>query len=554
MKKHLIVGGVAAGMSAAARLRRLDETAEIIVYERGGYVSYANCGLPYYVGNEISERDELLLQTPESFKRRFNVDVKIHTEAVAVDPDRKSLTLKNLLSGELYEETYDSLLLAPGGSPIRPAIPGIENPAIKTLWTIPDTDEIKATVDGGTVRKALIVGGGFIGLEMAENLRIRGIEVALVEMTSQVMTVIDPEMAAIVHRELNCNGIELFLNETVTGFEPLPGDRVLTRLESGMRIEADMVLLSIGVKPNTGFLADSGIQLGARGHIIVDSHLMTNKADVYAAGDAIEVINPFTGKNTAVPLAGPANKQGRIVADNIHGGHPRSYDGTMGTAIAKVFDLAVGVTGASEKFCRIENIPYQSVITHSNHHAGYYPGATMLSFKLIFSPENRRVLGAQVVGCEGVDKRIDVIATAIKAGMTVDDLTEIEHAYAPPYSSAKDPVNMIGFVAQNILDGLIRSISFDGVKRALEEGAYLLDVRSPNEFKAGTITGAVNIPLDVLRSKLAILPVDRVILIFCKVGLRGYIAGRILSSNGFSTCVNLSGGYDTYRAAFCEVP
>lgn len=549
MKKHLIVGGVAAGMSAAARLRRLDETAEIIVLERGGYVSYANCGLPYYVGNEISERDDLLLQTPESFKRRFNVDVRIHSEAIAVHPDKKTVTVKSLLSGDQYEESFDTLLLAPGGSPIRPAIPGIDNTAVKTLWTIPDTDEIKATVDGGTVKKAVVVGGGFIGLEMAENLRLRGIEVELVEMAPQVMNVIDFEMAAIVHRELRKNGVELYLNETVTGFEPLPGGGVLTRLGSGKGLEADMVLLSIGVKPNTGFLADSGIELGARGHIIVDPFLQTNVPDIFAAGDAIEVVNPFTGKKTAVPLAGPANKQGRIAADNINGETRQSYNGTMGTAIAKVFDLAVGVTGATEKFCRGEGIPYQSVISHSNHHAGYHPGATMLSFKLVFSPEDRRVLGAQVVGRDGVDKRIDVIATAIKAGMTVDDLTEIEHAYAPPYSSAKDPVNMIGFVAQNVLDGLVKSMSFDEVKLAVEEGAYLLDVRSPAEFAGGTISGAVNIPLDILRAGLAGLPNDRTILIFCKVGLRGYIASRILTAHGFTNCVNLSGGYDTYSAA-----
>ena len=317
MKKHLIVGGVAAGMSAAARLRRLDEAAEIIVLERGGYVSYANCGLPYYVGNEISERDDLLLQSPESFKRRFNVDVRIHNEAIAVHPDRKTVTIKNLLNGDQYEESYDTLLLTPGGSPIRPVIPGIDNPAIKTLWTIPDTDEIKATVDGGTVRKALVVGGGFIGLEMAENLRIRGIQVTLVEMAPQVMNVIDPEMAAIVHRELRRHGVELHLNETVTGFEPLSEGGVLSRLGSGKGLAADMVLLSIGVQPNTGFLADSGIQLGARGHIIVDPYLRTNITDIFAAGDAIEVVNPFTGKKAAVPLAGPANKQGRIAADNM---------------------------------------------------------------------------------------------------------------------------------------------------------------------------------------------------------------------------------------------
>jgi len=549
MAKHLIIGGVAAGMSAAARLRRLDEKSEIIVLERGGYVSYANCGLPYYVGNEISDRNDLLLQTPESFKRRFNVDVRIHAEAVAVHPDRKAVTIKNLLTGELYEESYDSLLLTPGGSPVRPSIPGCLHPAIKTLWTLPDTDEIRKMVDSGSVRRALVVGGGFIGLEMAENIRIRGIEVALVEMAPQVMNVIDPEMAAIVHRELRKNGIELHLNETVTGFETLPGGGVLAQFGSGTSVEAELVLLSIGVAPNTGFLAGSGIGLGARGHIIVDQHLRTNLSDIYAAGDAIEVVNPFTGKMGAVPLAGPANKQGRIAADNIHGIMARSYTGTMGTAIAKVFDLAVGVTGATEKFCRDENIPYRSVINHSNHHAEYYPGATMISFKLLFSPETRRVLGAQVVGCEGVDKRIDVIATAIKGHMSVDDLTEIEHAYAPPYSSAKDPVNMIGFVAQNILDGLVGSITFDGVKRAVDEGAYLLDVRSPGEFMAGTIPGAVNIPVDLLRHKLSRLPKDVPVLVFCKVGVRGYIASRILTAHGFTNCVNLSGGIDTYNAA-----
>jgi NADPH-dependent 2,4-dienoyl-CoA reductase/sulfur reductase-like enzyme/rhodanese-related sulfurtransferase len=549
MAKHLIIGGVAAGMSAAARLRRLDEKAEIIVLERGGYISYANCGLPYYVGNEISERDDLLLQTPESFKRRFNVEVRIYNEAVAVRPETKSVRVKNTLSGELYEETYDILLLTTGGSPIRPSIPGIDHPSIKTLWTIPDTDEIRAMVDNGRVKKAVVVGGGFIGLEMAENLRLRGIQVTLVEMAPQVMNVIDVEMAAIVHRELRKNGIELYLNETVTGFEPLPGGGVLVRLGSGLGIETDMALLSIGVKANTGFLANSGIQLGSHGHIIVDEYLRTNTPDIYAAGDAIEVVNPLTGKKTAIPLAGPANKQGRIAADNIHGKMSRCYTGTMGTAIAKVFDLAVGVTGATEKFCIAEGIPYQSVIIHPSHHAGYYPGAAALSLKLLFSPENRRVLGVQAVGYEGVDKRIDVIATALKGKMTVDDLTEIEHAYAPPYSSAKDPVNMIGFVAQNILDGLVSSITFDRVEQTVAEGAYLLDVRSPDEFKGGTISGAINIPLDVLRDNIANIPRDKTVLIFCKVGLRGYIASRILTEHGFTNCFNLSGGYDTYSCA-----
>lgn len=547
MAKYLIIGGVAAGMSAAARLRRLDEQCDIVVLERGGYISYANCGLPYYVGGEITNRDNLLLQTPQSFKNRFNVEVRIFSEAVAVNSEQKIVSVNNIQTGEKYDEKYDTLLLAPGCSPLRPKIPGIDHQAIKTLWTIPDTDEIKASVNGGTIKKAVIVGGGFIGLEMAENLRLCGIEVTLVEMAQQVMNVIDPEMAAIVHSELKKHGVKLYLNEVVTGFERLSGEGVMVRLGGGIGIEADLVLLSIGVKPNTAFLAESGIALGSHGHIIVDKQLRTNLPDVYAAGDAIEVVNPFTGKQTAVPLAGPANKQGRIAADNIHGKSPQSYNGTMGTAIAKVFDLAVGVTGATEKLCKSEGISYQSVITHSSHHAGYYPGATMLSFKLLFSAEDRRLLGAQVIGREGVDKRIDVISTAIKAGMTVDDLTEIEHAYAPPYSSAKDPVNMIGFVAQNSLDGLVKNISFDGVKLAVENGAYLLDVRSPGEFAAGTIASSVNIPVDVLRNKLDKLPHDRTILVFCKVGLRGYIACRILAASGFTNCVNLTGGYETYH-------
>ncbi|HIJ94827.1 MAG TPA: FAD-dependent oxidoreductase [Desulfuromonadales bacterium] len=548
MAKHLIVGGVAAGMSAAARLRRLDEQCEIIVLERGGYISYANCGLPYYVGNEISERNNLLLQTPESFRSRFNVEVRVQNQVLSLHPDFKTVLIRNLLSGEQYQESYDSLLLAPGGSPLRPAIPGIDHPAVQTLWTIPDTDEIRARIDGGLVKKAVVAGGGFIGLEMAENLHQRGVEVTLVEMAPQVMNVIDPEMAAIVHRELRTHGVELLLNETVTGFEPLDGGRVRVQCVSGAGIEAELVLLSIGVKPNTEFLADSGIKLGARGHIIVDAQLRTNLPDIFAAGDAIEVVNPFSGRKTAVPLAGPANKQGRMAADNMLGTAVKSYHGTMGTAIAKVFNLAVGVTGATEKFCRAECIPCQSVIIHSNQHAGYYPGASMLSFKLVFSPQSRAVLGAQLVGREGIDKRIDVIATAIKAGMTVDDLTEIEHAYAPPYSSAKDPVNMIGFVAQNVLDKLVESITFDKLEEALRAGAYLLDVRSPLEYADGTITGAVNIPLDILRSKLADLPKDRMIVVFCKVGLRGYIAARILSAHGF-TNRNLSGGYETWQVA-----
>jgi NADPH-dependent 2,4-dienoyl-CoA reductase/sulfur reductase-like enzyme/rhodanese-related sulfurtransferase len=548
MARYLIIGGVAGGMSAAARLRRLDETAEIIVLERGEYISYANCGLPYYIGDVITDRSGLLVQTPAAFKRRFNVDVRVFHEAIAVHPDRKSVRVRDLQSGRDYDQLYDKLLLSPGGSPVKPKIPGSGHSAIHTLWTIPDTDTIRAMVDRGDVRTALVVGAGFIGLEMAENLRARGIRVVVVEAARQALNVIDYEMAALVHRELRHKGVELYLEDAVSAFEEGSGGGVVARLASSTMMSADLVLLSIGVAPNSSFLEGSDIKLGPRGHIVVDDYLCTSKEHIYAAGDAIEVVNPFSGKKMAVPLAGPANKQGRIAADNMHGVLRRTYDGTMGTAIAKVFDLDVGVTGATEKFCKSENIPHDSVIIHPNDHAGYYPGARMMCLKLLFSPTDRRVLGAQAIGSGGVDKRIDVIATAIRGKMTVDDLGEIEHAYAPPYSSAKDPVNMAGFAAQNILDGLVRSITWDEVQQgALPQ--YLLDVRTPEEYATGTIGDAVNIPVDSLRERHGELPKDRPIVVFCKVGLRGYIASRILAANGFSGCSNLSGGYETWRVA-----
>lgn len=549
MARYLIIGGVAGGMSAAARLRRLDEQAEIVVLERGEHVSYANCGLPYYIGDTITDRSRLLLQTPDSFKQRFNVDVRVRHEAISVHPEQHSVRVRDLRTGREYDEQYDKLLLSPGGSPIKPKIPGSEHPAIHTLWTIPDTDRIRSLVDSGTVRTALVVGAGFIGLEMAENLHARGISVTVVEAAGQAMNVMDFEMAALVHREVRRKGIDLLLKDGVAAFEP-EGDRgVIATLSSGARVTADLVLLSIGVAPNTGFLAGSGIELGPRGHIVVDRALRTGMEHIYAAGDAIEVVNPFTGAKTAIPLAGPANKQGRIAADNMHGAVQRGYNGTMGTAIAKVFDLDVAMTGASEKFCRAEKIPCQSVIIHPNDHAGYYPGATMLCLKLIFSPDNRQVLGAQAVGHGGVDKRIDVIATAIKAKMTIDDLCEIEHAYAPPYSSAKDPVNMAGFAAQNILNGLTRSITWSELEESPPPEAFLVDVRTPEEYAGGTIGTAINLPVDSLRERLGELPKNRPLIIFCRVGLRGYLATRILAANGFTECFNLSGGYETWRVA-----
>lgn len=549
MATYLIVGGVAGGMSAAARLRRLDENAEIIVLERGGDVSYANCGLPYFIGDVITDRSKLLLQTPASFRERFNVEVRVFHEAIAVHPERRVVRVRNLQSGEEYDLPYHKLLLAPGGSPIKPRIPGSDHPAVHTLWTIPDTDKLRALVDQGKVKRALIVGAGFIGLEMAENLVARGIAVVVVEALPQALAVIDPEMAALVHRELRNKGVDLLLGDAVSAFAEGKEGGIVATLAGGGNVTADLVLLSVGVAPNSRFLTGSGIELGPRGHIVVDEQLRTNKEHIHAVGDAIEVVNPLSGKKTAIPLAGPANKQGRIVAGNMLGRTPVTYDGTVGTAIAKVFDLDVGVTGATEKFCRGENIPHDSVIIHPNDHAGYYPGATMLCFKLLFSPVDRRVLGAQIVGYGGVDKRIDVIATAMKGKMTVDDLCEIEHAYAPPYSSAKDPVNMAGFAAQNILDGLVGSITWNELQQSPPGELFLLDVRTPEEYAAGTIPGAVNIPVDSLRQRLAELPREKQLVIFCRVGLRGYMAARIVSANGFKNCSNLSGGYDTWRVA-----
>lgn len=549
MAKYLIVGGVAAGMSAAARLRRLDETAEIIVFERGEYVSYANCGLPYYIGDAISERERLLVQTPEGFRQLFNIEVRNRQEVTAVLPSDRSIRVRDLNSGREYDEPYDKLLLTPGGSPVKPNIPGSDLPAIHTLWTIPDSDAIRGMVDKGAVRSALVVGAGFIGLEMAENLHQRGIEVTVVEMANQAMSVIDFEMAAMVHRELRMQGVRLLLEEGVTSFEPAAGGGITARLTGGGTVRADLALLSIGVRPNTAFLAGSGIELGARGHIIVDDRLGTSDEHIFAAGDAIEVIHPVTGRRTAIPLAGPANKQGRIAADNMRGATPRVYGGTMGTAIAKVFDLSVGMTGVSEKLCKAQGIPCSSVIIHPNDIAGYYPGAMKMCLKLIFSPESRRVLGAQATGYQGIDKRIDVIATAIKGRMTVDDLAEIEHSYAPSYSSAKDPVNMAGFAAQNILDGLVRTVSWEYVRDTDPASLFLLDVRTEAECAVGSIPGSVNIPLAELRSRLDEVPRDRRVVIYCKVGLNAYNAARLLTGHGFDNHVNLSGGFETWYQA-----
>jgi NADPH-dependent 2,4-dienoyl-CoA reductase/sulfur reductase-like enzyme/rhodanese-related sulfurtransferase len=548
MARYIIVGGVAGGMSAAARLRRVAEKSEIIVVEKGSYVSYANCGLPYYIGDTIKQRDDLFVQAPESIARRFNVDVRINSEAVRINSAKKSLEIKNLATGEIYAERYDKLILSPGAEAVKPAISGIASDKIFTLRTIPDTDRIKAYVDSVRPKRALIVGAGYIGVEMAENLQRRGIAITMVEAANQVIPSFDYEMAALIHQYLKTRNIELYLNETASAFEE-NGPDIKTRLKSGQEIETDMVVLSIGVKPDIAIAKEAGLAIGEKGGIVVNEYLQTSDPDIYALGDAIEIINAVTGKKAVIPLAGPANKQGRIAADNVVFGNLVKYNGTFGTAIAKIFDMDVAVTGANEKLLKSEKIPCQSVIIHPLSHAGYYPNPQPMTVKILFSPGNGRILGAQCVGYEGIDKRIDMFAQAMHFKGTVYDLAEIEHAYAPPYSSAKDVVNFAGFAAENILMGKSKPVYWDEIDKRDAEKTYLVDVRTPEEFHSGTITGAVNIPVDTLRGQLSALPKDKEIIVFCRVGLRGYIAERILSQNGWKAVRNLSGGYITYAAA-----
>jgi NADPH-dependent 2,4-dienoyl-CoA reductase/sulfur reductase-like enzyme/peroxiredoxin family protein/TusA-related sulfurtransferase/rhodanese-related sulfurtransferase len=549
MTRVLIVGGVAGGMSAVARLRRRDEKAEIIVFEKGEYVSFANCGLPYHIGNVIQDREKLLLQTPQSFLSRFNVQVKIQHEVVTIDPKAKRVTVRNIASGKETAEEYDKLILSPGAEPIRPPLPGIDHPCVFTLRNIPDTDRLKNFVDRNHPRRALIIGAGFIGLEMAENLQSRGVFVTIVEMANQVMNAVDFELAAVVHQHLRQKKVEFYLEDAAASFADENG-RVKVTLKSGREITVDMVLLSIGVRPDTRLAKEAGLELGGRGGIKVDSRMQTSDPDIYAVGDAVETLNPITGKYGVTPLAGPANKQGRIVADNIADGNKHEFKGSIGTAIAKVFDLTVATTGATEKLLKAEKIPYLSAIIHPASHAGYYPNALQMTIKITFAPDTGRLYGAQAVGYDGVDKRIDVLALAVQHGLSIRDLEEFEHTYAPPFSSAKDPVNMIGFVAENLLDGQVHGITWDELDASDSKDMLLLDVRTPEEVHTGTIRGAVNIPVDDLRNRLREVPRDKRVAIFCRVGLRGYIAARILAQNGYNpdNLFNLSGGYLTYSA------
>jgi CoA-disulfide reductase len=553
-KKVLIVGGVAGGASTAARLRRMDESAEIIMFEKGEYISFANCGLPYYIGETIEERSALLVQTPEAMHARFGIDVRVKTEVLKIDRDGRFVEVINHETGEKYKESYDVLVLSPGSTPLKPPIPGIDAPNIFTLWNIPDTDAIKSYVDDEKPKRAAVIGGGFIGLEMAENLHDRGIDVSVVEMADQVMAPIDYEMAQNVHKHMKDSGVNLYLGDGVKSFAYNHGVTTVT-LQSGKTIEVDMVMLSIGVKPQSNLAKDAGLDLNKRGGIIVDDYLKTSDPNIYAIGDAVEIIDFNNKEKTMVPLAGPANKQGRICADNICGLN-QTYKGTQGTSIAKVFELTVAATGVNEKTLKAQGKArgkdYQVAITHSKSHAGYYPGAIPMAIKLIFAMEDGKVLGSQIVGYDGVDKRIDVIATALRFGATVYDLAELELAYAPPYSSAKDPVNMAGFVGENILKERMNIFHWDELENIDKEKTIILDVREEIERELGYIEGSVHIPLDDLRERHGELDKNKKIVLYCAIGLRGYVGARILMQHGFKHAYNFSGGYSTYSCIFCQ--
>lgn len=545
--KIIIVGGVAGGATAAARIRRNTEKAEIILLERGAYISYANCGLPYYIGGVIEDRDRLFVQTPEAFGKRFNIDVRIHSEATAIDLKRKEVTIRTA-DGTIYQENYDKLLLSPGASPVRPPLKGIDSEGIFTLRNVNDTDRIKQYLTRKQVKRAVIVGGGFIGLEMAENLVHAGVEVSVVEMADQVMGPIDYSMAALVHEHLQQKGVKLYLSQAVEAFE-----RTDTGLDvafqSGLHLQTDLVILSIGVRAETRLASEAGLKLGEMKGIYVNEYLQTSDESVYAVGDAIEFPHPLTGKSWLNFLAGPANRQARIVADNLVFGNRMKYEGSIGTSIAKVFDLTVASTGLPAKRLKQMGIDYLTATTHSGSHAGYYPGALQMAIKTTFSPKDGRLYGAQIVGRDGVDKRIDEFALVIKQGGTVYDLTRLEHAYAPPFSSAKDPVAIAGYVAGNVLNGKMTPLYWRELKDADLSQATLVDVRTADEFELGAIPGAINLPLNELREHLDKIPRDKPIWVYCGIGLRGYLASNLLKDNGFKNVRNLIGGLKTYKAA-----
>ncbi|MCL2488614.1 MAG: DsrE/DsrF/DrsH-like family protein [Oscillospiraceae bacterium] len=547
MRKILIIGGVAGGASAAARLRRLDEHAEIILFERGEYISFANCGLPYYIGGEIKEKAALTLQTPRSFHDRFNVDVRAQNEVAAINRDEKIVTVKNLNTGETYEERYDKLILSPGAAPVVPNIPGIDNDRVFTLRNIPDTYKIKDFINHNNPQSAVVVGGGFIGIEVAENLQRAGLDVTLVDMADQVIEVIDFDMACDVHRHLEQKGVKLILENTVKSVGARDGS-LTVKLNTG-EIPAGMMILAVGVRPESELANAAGLDVNKRGAIIVNEAMQTSDKNIYAVGDAVEVVNFVTGEKNFIPLAGPANKQGRIAADNICGLDSK-YEGTQGSSILKVFDMTVAATGINEKTAKRLGLAYDKSFTYSASHAGYYPGAVNMSVKTIYEKETGKILGAQITGFDGVDKRCDVLAAAIRAGMTAHDLTKLELCYAPPYSSAKDPVNMAGYTIENVLTGKVKNFHWHDVDSLPRDGSVtLLDTRTAMEYDNGHIDGFINIPLDELRQRFSALDRSKAVYVTCQIGLRGYIAARILTQNGFDV-YNLSGGYRLYNSIF----
>lgn len=541
-KKVLIVGGVAGGASAAARLRRIDEECEIVMFEKGEFISFANCGLPYYIGGTINDRSKLIVQTVDAMEEKFNLDIRNFSEVIKINRDAKTVEVKNHKTGKTYEESYDILVLSPGANPIKPPIPGLtECDNLFTLRNIPDTDAIKAHVDNKHPKNAVVIGGGFIGLEMAENLVDRGVNVTLVEMANQVMAPIDYEMACMVHEHLSDRGVNLILEDGVNSFAD-GGKKV--KLNSGKEIATDLILLSIGVSPESKIAKDAGLKVNKRNAIMVDDRMKTSDPNIYALGDAVEVKDYINGDPTMIPLAWPANRQGRIVADNI-AGRDAKYNGTLGSSVAKVFDLTVAATGNNEKVLKAKNIPYEVVHLHPGSHAGYYPGAFPISLKLIFTPKEGKILGAQAVGLDGVEKRIDVIATAIKGSLTVFDLPDLELCYAPPYSSAKDPVNMAGYYASNVVEGMVETVQWNELDNLVAKNEFILDVRETFEISLGTIENSVNIPLGEIRNRIAEIPKDKTIYAYCQVGLRGYVACRLLTQLGYK-CINIDGGYKTY--------
>ncbi|MEE0061220.1 MAG: CoA-disulfide reductase [Acutalibacteraceae bacterium] len=548
--KVVIVGGVAGGATAAARIRRLNENAEIVIFEKTGYVSYANCGLPYYIGDVISDSDELTLQTPESFWSRFRISVKTNHEVTGINASEKTVTVKNLLTGEEWNETYDKLLLSPGAKPVKPNLSGINSEKVFTLRTVEDTLAIHSYVERTKAKSALIVGGGYIGIEVAENFREKGLEVTIVQRPNQLMNTLDYDMATFVHSKLRAKGVSVKLNSNVIGFREDKGI-IITLLEDGQEISADIVLLAIGVTPENSLAKQAGLKLGAKGSIVVNDRMETSVADIYAVGDAVQIKHFVSEEDTVIALAGPANKQGRIVADNICGVNSR-YQGSMGSSIIKIFEMAVASTGLTEKSAKALGIECESVVLSPASHAGYYPNAKVMTMKVVFEKGTLRLLGAQIIGAEGVDKRLDVLATAIQCGIKADMLKNLDLAYAPPFSSAKDPVNMAGFMIENISNGIVKQYYWDEIRDLPRDGSVtLLDTRTVYEYKNGHIDGYINIPVDDLRDRLCELDKSKPIYVICQSGLRSYIACRILSQNGFD-CYNFSGGYRFYANVIHE--